>query len=601
MIDASELKRRVSLAEIVRERVGLKPGGAGRLVGLCPFHQEDTPSFTVFDDGGWKCFGCGAAGDVFDFLQKAEGIDFATARRRLAERIGHVEGNGNGTKPKATAVWLREKLAAEGWRVAAEYSYGDSLRRVRFEHVSDIDPQKQRPKKTFRWEHRDGGAWLAGDGGTKPGLFANDAFRAGDGDALGLEGEGKVLAAGELGIPAFSHRDLTTEAAAALAGRAIVLWPDADEAGSKHASKAAGLLAGVARSVRLIDPPADLPHAGDIIDALTLGYDAARIRALMAAARPWQPASETSDPTGGDLPRIARVEDLPRMHECGSAEIRFTVEPFLVGGGITLLTGDAGGGKSSLATHWAARAAFDGVPCLVLDRENPLAIVRDRFARLRIDDGPSLTVWGGWHVEEAPDPGAAVILEWVQRCTIKPLIVVDSFSAFLRDDENSVKPVREFFHRLRRLADVGCTILLLHHPGKSGSDYRGSSDIKAAIDAGYLLTNLGEGRLDVMRLKPFKSRVLADDVVMRYDDGRFTVDAAGPVRTITESLAALLREHPGVATSEFEELASSRGIARDRARRWLKDAVAAGKVRVERGEKNRQFHTFKEGEPDGLF
>ena len=77
------------LAQLVAQYVVLKPAGADRLAGLCPFHQEKTPSFNVRPAAGlYYCHGCGAGGDVFTFLQKIEGIPFPEARRRLAEAHG---------------------------------------------------------------------------------------------------------------------------------------------------------------------------------------------------------------------------------------------------------------------------------------------------------------------------------------------------------------------------------------------------------------------------------------------------------------------------------------------------------------------------------
>jgi DNA primase len=83
-----QILERVDLAEIVSEHVTLKRSGR-RLVGLCPFHSEKTPSFTVSPEQGlFKCFGCGKGGDVFSFLQYRENIPFVEAMRFLADRVG---------------------------------------------------------------------------------------------------------------------------------------------------------------------------------------------------------------------------------------------------------------------------------------------------------------------------------------------------------------------------------------------------------------------------------------------------------------------------------------------------------------------------------
>jgi DNA primase len=88
--DAKELIRsRLSIAEVVGEVVALKPAGRGSLKGLCPFHNEKTPSFHVHEDKGfYYCFGCRAKGDVFDFVMHVQSIDFAQALQLLGAKAG---------------------------------------------------------------------------------------------------------------------------------------------------------------------------------------------------------------------------------------------------------------------------------------------------------------------------------------------------------------------------------------------------------------------------------------------------------------------------------------------------------------------------------
>jgi len=61
--------------------------GHGYWQGLCPFHGEKEPSFTVYEDN-FYCFGCGEHGDVIDFVMKKEGIDFKNALLKLSEIVG---------------------------------------------------------------------------------------------------------------------------------------------------------------------------------------------------------------------------------------------------------------------------------------------------------------------------------------------------------------------------------------------------------------------------------------------------------------------------------------------------------------------------------
>lgn len=83
------IRSRLPIQELVGRYVALKPSGRGTWKGLCPFHQEKTPSFQVNEAKGLcYCFGCKNGGDIFAFLQKIEGIEFREALERLAQETG---------------------------------------------------------------------------------------------------------------------------------------------------------------------------------------------------------------------------------------------------------------------------------------------------------------------------------------------------------------------------------------------------------------------------------------------------------------------------------------------------------------------------------
>ena len=82
-----EVRRGADPLRVIGEVVALKKRGS-RFVGLCPFHQEKTPSFTVNEEGLWYCFGCGVGGDLFRFVMEQEAIGFGEAVRSIAERVG---------------------------------------------------------------------------------------------------------------------------------------------------------------------------------------------------------------------------------------------------------------------------------------------------------------------------------------------------------------------------------------------------------------------------------------------------------------------------------------------------------------------------------
>ena len=83
-----EVRSKVDIIDVIGERVRLKKTGAN-YKGLCPFHNEKTPSFVVNQDKQiFKCFGCNAGGDVIGFVERVEGLGFFEAVKKLAEYAG---------------------------------------------------------------------------------------------------------------------------------------------------------------------------------------------------------------------------------------------------------------------------------------------------------------------------------------------------------------------------------------------------------------------------------------------------------------------------------------------------------------------------------
>jgi DNA primase len=86
---AQQVKSSVNIVGVIGEYVRLKKQGAQRYVGLCPFHSEKSPSFSVHEGMQiYKCFGCAKGGDVFNFLMEMQGLNFFEALKTLAEQHG---------------------------------------------------------------------------------------------------------------------------------------------------------------------------------------------------------------------------------------------------------------------------------------------------------------------------------------------------------------------------------------------------------------------------------------------------------------------------------------------------------------------------------
>src|ERR1035437_10012987 len=86
----AKIKERLSIEEVVSSYIKLEKAGAN-LKARCPFHNEKTPSFFISPDRGtYYCFGCGASGDIFTFVEEFEGLDFRGALKLLAGRAGVI-------------------------------------------------------------------------------------------------------------------------------------------------------------------------------------------------------------------------------------------------------------------------------------------------------------------------------------------------------------------------------------------------------------------------------------------------------------------------------------------------------------------------------
>ena len=87
--DVGTVRERSPIADVVGEYLQLRSAGGDALKGLCPFHEEKTPSFNVTPSRGlYYCFSCAEGGDVISFVQKVDSLSFTEAVERLAARAG---------------------------------------------------------------------------------------------------------------------------------------------------------------------------------------------------------------------------------------------------------------------------------------------------------------------------------------------------------------------------------------------------------------------------------------------------------------------------------------------------------------------------------
>src|SRR4030095_4871475 len=130
----AEIRSRASIVEVISDYVTLKKAGRNHM-GLCPFHAEKTPSFTVSEEKGiYHCFGCHAGGGVFHFLMQYEHLTFPEAVERVAKRYGIVversqrAGSGNEIGEREQLYHVNERVAANYQKILLTHPEGKRAR-----------------------------------------------------------------------------------------------------------------------------------------------------------------------------------------------------------------------------------------------------------------------------------------------------------------------------------------------------------------------------------------------------------------------------------------------------------------------------------------
>jgi hypothetical protein len=301
--------------------------------------------------------------------------------------------------------------------------------------------------------------------------------------------------------------------------------------------------------------------------------------------------------TPADLPPIARIQDVPKVCDCNPGRRTYIVNPFAPRGTVNAVCGPPGSGKTGLLMHFGNRAAANGAQVVFSDRESPLLVVQEYMVRLHVEDGPNLHYYGTWLDPWPFGPTDQMARMFVRESEKPVLFIFDPLVAFqdgMASNKEAIE-MRAFMSAFRGLANLGATVLLVHHSPKSGgSYYMGSTDLEASVDNLYYITREPKtGHIRKVNLEVKKSRfgLTGTHTFTIGHDGRF-IDSQNPEETII----TILRQHPGLSSAEFDKLTVAAGLSRKEAREFLDLCLRAGTVQDRRGGASHRNSYFVEGQ-----
>jgi AAA domain len=502
-------------------------GGNGRFVIQCPAHDDHSPSGSlkeVTPDGDVlaHCY----AGCTFDEIRNALGLP-ASAFFAHSDGSGGSDGsdrrdNGNDSAGVRKAV--------------ATYSYRNLL------GVEVSQVVRTEPKGFFQRSPDGRGGYISSVKNVEKILYGLPELTAGI--AAGktvfvVEGEKDADAVSALGFVATTNPGgagkWSDHYSETLVGAEVVILPDNDESGRRHALAVAKSLHGKAANVRVLCLPG-LPEKGDVSDWIRAGGAAEQLVSLAAAAPVWGPAASSapsSEPvewTG--IQSISAADLRTRVIE----PVTFIVERFLTPG-LTLLVGRPKAGKSFLSLDFGIAVATGtnalGTLSVVPGTVHYMAL-EDSYTRLQ----RRLAFFGTWperlHLATEMRPldrgGVEDIRRWLDEYADPKLLVIDTFGHVRPAGKRNENPYDADVKALSPLQKIGLEydlcVLLIHHSRKAHSDdplemVSGTTGITGTADTTIILTRPRqehEGKLFVTGRD-----VEEQEWALKFDSGRWTL------------------------------------------------------------------------------
>jgi hypothetical protein len=550
LVDTAKLKSWAGVEPYTRRLPGLKRKGK-EYVCRCPYHNDRTPSFTVYESyGEWrfKCFGCGTSGDVIEFVMKEDGVEFAKAldsiapkcyvdtKRTLKKGTQAAASDSQPTPPGGTKIDFDQKkacsaLAENQHALDCLATRGISKKAAIRRDLGAFDypgigpciaiPYPTGDVKFRAIRPKDKGSKFRAAGNPNDKLYgieSIDDFSAQK--LLIVESELDQITASEHLDPFDFAVVSVPSATASISGGELRLQPDhlekvnsfegkifiatdQDEAGERWATAALKVLP-PERTTRLT-----WSGAKDVGELFTKDED-------KFAETIQQLCDESLIPPLWK--KAATFATLPER------KFEWVVQDLTPADGITVITGDFGSFKSYLSYFLADAIAggsrFVDRPCrqapvLFLDRENSHSTVYLRRSLVgNLKDRDNVRILGLFTDPPAPEVNDPKLLPLCDQ--LKPVIIIDSLTDFhpgLR--ESDPDDMTECFRQIRNLVISGAAaVIVLHHVPKNGNGkaghYGGSTSIPAAGSNALLVEKKGK---NTAIIKGFKSRDGEDQVI----------------------------------------------------------------------------------------
>ncbi len=573
------------------------------LRGPCPIHNGKDDNFAVKSETGqWFCHStCGRGGDMLELEKALSGANFVTAKAEVFRIIGRADS------PKGN----RQANS----RITDTYDYADETGRLLFQAVR-MDP------KGFKQRRPDGrGGWIGNLKDVRlvlyrlPELLGRNSETVfvceGEKDVHCLEAWGLLATCNPMGAGKWR-----AEYSESIRGRAVVILPDNDEAGWRHAAVVAAALLTVSASVRVVELPG-LPEKGDVTDWRDAGGNCEQFRELTEAALPmdaaallelrarWRIADETPDKPVAHQ-KIVEAGSLTTrcLSDVEAMPIRWLWPGRIARGKLTIIAGDPGLGKSQITASIAAvvtqggRWPVDRDQCepgdvlFLTAEDDPADTLRPRLeaagadlTRVRIIDGVIRGYTGDGSSKSRTfsleDDLQALGAKLAELGTVA-VVVIDPISAYLGDtDSHNNADVRGLLAPLGELAARNnVAIIGVSHLNKAAGEralmrVNGSLAFVAAARAAHLVAVDPQDKTRRLFL-PMKNNLGPDATGLAFRiEGATVASPAGPLAT-----SCVAWDSEGVPMTADEAMQTDhtqRSIsAVDQAADWLRETLTEG-------------------------